>query len=178
MNFESDVNRVERLAEQKEDENWEFRCFLKGECDLSSEEIDELFRRFADEVTSKIDCTRCANCCKKVEPLLDSKDVERLAAFLDITSNDFCERYLVESDEESGFHFKSLPCPFLKDNLCTVYDARPHDCRSYPHLKKKDRVFSMNTIFSNCSICPIVYNVYELMKRELWSPGQRGGVYW
>lgn len=30
----------------------------------------------------------------------------------------------------------------------------------------------MGTIVSNCSVCPIVYNVYELLKEELWGPRQ------
>lgn len=27
---------------------------------------------------------------------------------------------------------------------CSVYDCRPRDCQSYPHLHKKDFVFRMN----------------------------------
>jgi hypothetical protein len=26
----------------------------------------------------------------------------------------------------------------------------------------------MNQAFSNCSVCPIVFNVYEELKRKLW----------
>jgi Fe-S-cluster containining protein len=172
MKFEFDIDRIKKLAIQREDENWMFRCFLKGRCDLSSEEIDTLFRQFAKEVTREIDCMECANCCREVKPLLQSKDMERLGSFLGLSRTSFCEKYLVESEEEKGFHFKILPCPFLEGNLCTVYDSRPHDCRSYPHLQKKDRVFCMTDIFSNCSVCPIVYNVYELLKKELYDPDQ------
>jgi len=172
MSLVSDINTIEKLTAEKEDANWRFRCFLKGWCDLPSEEIDALFHRFTEEVTREIDCTECANCCRKVSPLLKSKDIERLAAFLGLSRTAFCEKYLVESEEDRGFHFKTLPCPFLEGNLCTVYSSRPHDCRSYPHLQKKDRVFSMTAIFSNCSVCPIVYNVYELLKHHLWDPDQ------
>ncbi|MFH1965187.1 MAG: hypothetical protein ABIJ42_06545, partial [Acidobacteriota bacterium] len=51
----------------------------------------------------------------------------------------------------------------------TAYSARPEDCRSYPHLHKKKFVFRVSGVFSNCSRCPIVYNVYELLKDELYS---------
>ena len=175
MKVETDIKRIEMLAAQKEDDNWKFRCFLKRRCDLPSEEIDALFQRFSEDVTREIDCTECANCCRKVSPLLNSKDVETLAALLGLSRGVFCEKYLVESEEDDGFHFKILPCPFLKGNFCTVYSSRPHDCRSYPHLHKKDRVFSMNAILSNCSVCPIVYNVYELLKEELSDTGQMDG---
>jgi Fe-S-cluster containining protein len=172
MKFETSMNRIEKLAAEKEDENWKFRCFLKGWCELSNEEIDELFHRFAEEVTREIDCTQCANCCREVKPLLQARDIERLANFLGMSLTSFCEKHLIESEDEEGFYFNTLPCPFLEGNLCTVYDSRPDDCRSYPHLQKEDRVFCITTIFSNCSVCPIIYNVYELLKNELWDPEQ------
>ncbi|NQT59225.1 MAG: YkgJ family cysteine cluster protein [Bacteroidetes bacterium] len=178
MKFEVSRKRVAALAAQKEDENWEFRCYLKGWCDVSSEEIDAYFHRYYQVVSKEIDCTRCANCCSKVSPCLSFDEIEAMAAHLGLSSSAFCDRYLVEdADEDEKFDkegksvrfvFKTLPCPLLKDNLCTVYASRPNDCRSYPHLHKTGRVFSMNMIFENCLVCPIVYNVYELMKKELW----------
>ncbi len=172
MKIETDVKRIEKLAARKEDENWQFRSYLKGWCDLSSEEIDALFQQFFADVAAEIDCRKCANCCKKTNPTLKSKDVETLATHLGISYSTLCEKYLIESNYDDGFRFKTLPCPFLKDKLCTVYSFRPHDCRSYPHLHKTERVFSLNTIVSNCSVCPIVYNVYEILKDEIWRPGQ------
>ena len=40
--------------------------------------------------------------------------------------------------------------------------------RSYPHLQKEDFVFRLAQAVSNCSICPIAFNVYERLKAELW----------
>jgi hypothetical protein len=51
MKFVTDIRQIEALVAQKEDENWEFRCFLKGWCDLPSEDIDALFQRFSSDVT-------------------------------------------------------------------------------------------------------------------------------
>jgi Fe-S-cluster containining protein len=95
-------------------------------------------------------------------------DVRRVAKHLDLSLNEFRSRFLMDEPEREGSVFRNQPCPFLQDNLCTVYDDRPNDCRSYPHLQKRDFVFRMNQAFSNCSICPIVFNVYEQLKRELW----------
>ena len=75
MKFEVSRKKIAALAAQKEDENWNFRCFLKG-CDVSSEEIDAYFYRFYRIVSKEIDCTRCANCCIKVTPCLSFAEIE------------------------------------------------------------------------------------------------------
>jgi Fe-S-cluster containining protein len=85
-----------------------------------------------------------------------------------LSVNEFRSRFLADDPEREGSVFINQPCPFLQDNFCTVYDHRPSDCRSYPHLHKRDFVFRMNQAFSNCSVCPIVFNVYEELKREFW----------
>jgi Fe-S-cluster containining protein len=64
----------------------------------------------------------------------------------------------------------------LQNNLCRVYNDRPGDCRSYPHLHKRDFVFRVNQAFSNCFVCPIVFNVYEELKRELWRQKDMGSA--
>jgi Fe-S-cluster containining protein len=55
----------------------------------------------------------------------------------------------------------------LLDNACTVYPDRPGVCRAYPTLYKEGFVRNLGITFSNCSVCPIVYNVYELVKMEI-----------
>ena len=77
-------------------------------------------------------------------------------------------QYLVETDTDGEYHFNTLPCPFLKNNLCSVYNFRPNDCRSYPHLHKKNFVSRTMSVVNNTSICPIVFNVYEELKSEIW----------
>ena len=168
MKFEIDIRRIEKLAAQKADENWKFRNYLKGWCDLSSKEIDTRFKYYYEIVSKEIDCTKCANCCIKLQPLLSLRDVKSMATHLGLSYSLFLEKYIVEDEEEDGFVFNTFPCPLLKDNLCTVYSSRPLECRAYPHLDKKDRIFSMTTVFESCSVCLIVYNVYELLKKELW----------
>jgi uncharacterized protein len=166
MKLEFDRKRVEKLARQKEVENWNFRTWLKGWCDVSSEEIDARFLHYYQLVAKEIDCTKCANCCIKMQPLLSSEDIGKLAEHVGLSYSAFYKRYVMEDEEGEGFVFNKMPCPFLKDKKCTVYASRPEECRSYPHLDKKDRVYSMSSIFGSCFICPIVYNVYELMKKE------------
>jgi Fe-S-cluster containining protein len=94
--------------------------------------------------------------------------MERLAKGLGISIAQLKENFLVEYDTPEKYRFSTMPCPFLKDNLCSQYEYRPDDCMSYPHVHKKDFTSRLMGIVWNCSVCPIVYNVYEELKREIW----------
>jgi Fe-S-cluster containining protein len=167
MSLETDIRRIQQLAQEREKANWAFRCFLKGS-DRSIRSIDSTVHNIYREVSREIECTKCANCCKTVQPILKPADIKRLARHLDLSVSEFRSRFLINDPEAEGSVLRNVPCPFLQDNLCTVYDHRPGDCRSYPHLHKREFVFRMNQAFSNCSVCPIVFNMYEQLKRELW----------
>ena len=41
MKIETDLEKIKQTARKKEDENWEFRSFLKG-CDIEIEELDSI----------------------------------------------------------------------------------------------------------------------------------------
>jgi uncharacterized protein len=127
-----------------------------------------VIHRHCQEVTAAIDCTKCGNCCREALPALWPSDVKRLATGLNLTEEQVHQRYLEPGDQPDTFEFNAKPCPFLADNKCTVYEFRPDDCRSYPHLHKPERVSHLIGIVSNCSVCPIVFNVYERLKAELW----------
>ena len=73
--------------------------------------------------------------------------------------------------EQRKLVFKEKPCPFLKNKLCSIYSYRPKDCKSFPHLHKKDFIFRLWGVVENCSFCPIVFNVYEQLKDKLRYPG-------
>ena len=81
---------------------------------------------------------------------------------------DVIEQYLQPGDEEDSFEFNTIPCPLMSGNMCTVYDSRPEACRSYPHLHDTEFVFRLIQAVVNCSLCPIVFNVFERLKADLW----------
>ena len=167
MKLETDISKIEILSQEQEDANWRFRCFMKG-CDLEIEQIDEIVHKLNENVSAQIDCLKCGNCCKVISPILLDSDIERLAIFFSIPDKTFISEYLNEADDEEGYAFNEKPCPFLdSDNSCTVYSSRPENCRSYPHLHKDDFIFRISQAYSNCSVCPIVYNVYEMLKVEM-----------
>ena len=136
--------------------------------DISLKKLDSIIHRLYEQVSDQIDCNQCANFCKEVRPILNRADIKNFSKGLGISTTEFQEKYLTKDEESSGFIFNEIPCPFLKDNLCSNYDNRPKDCRSFPHLHKKDFVFRLIGVIDNCAICPIVYNVFELLKDELW----------
>ena len=41
MKVETDLKKIKEIAQKKEDENWEFRSFLKG-YDIKVEELDSI----------------------------------------------------------------------------------------------------------------------------------------
>jgi len=165
--METDINRIKKLAEEREDENWEFRYFLKT-CDIPGKKIDAIVHRLYQEISSQIDCNTCGNCCKELKPALDEEDIERFSKGLGIPIEKFKEWYLIESKERGKYEFNRKPCPFLKDNKCLYPDYKPKDCQSYPHLHKDNFVSRLIGVVNNCFVCPIVFNVYEELKDELW----------
>lgn len=160
----TDIAKIEKLSKQKEGENWQFRAFLKS-TSIPTKGIDTTVHRLNKEVSSKIDCTACANCCKTVSPTLDEEDIVTFAKGLGISSEQLQSQYLVEDGK--GYTFNAKPCPFLVDNKCSNYDHRPKACASYPHLHKENFVIRTSGVINNCSVCPIVFNVVERLKDEL-----------
>jgi Fe-S-cluster containining protein len=173
MKLETDLNKIIKLSEQNDQENWNFRLFLKG-YDATIEETDSIVYELHQRISSEIDCTDCANCCKKVQPVIDQEDIKKCCEGFGISVSQLKKKYLKPNRKQGKLVFKEKPCPFLKNNLCSIYSHRPKDCKSFPHLHKKEFIFRLWDVVENCSICPIVFNVYEQLKDKLWYPGDAG----
>jgi uncharacterized protein len=61
---------------------------------------------------------------------------------------------------------RTKPCPFLKENRCTVYEDRPGDCSGYPYLYKPKFVSRAMGMIERTFTCPIVFTVLEDLKRS------------
>ena len=165
-----DLSNLEKLAGRKEDENWRFREFLRGG-DVSEAEIDRIVHELYRQESEQFDCKTCAGCCKGISPMLGDDDVNRLAEGIGITVDRLISEYLVIDEEYGTLKFNQSPCPLLKDDLCTCYLSRPLDCAAYPHLHKDGFVHRLTNMVGNCSVCPIVFNVFERLKGEMRSHG-------
>lgn len=163
-----DLIQIRLQAEKKEEENDRFRIFLKTKCRLEPEEIDERAFAATRHVWAGIDCTQCANCCREVRPTFSEEEVNRLARRLAMTRQQFVEAYLQRSEpgDDNPWTTRSTPCPFLKDNLCSVYEDRPADCSGYPYLYKPNFSFRTMAMVNRTFTCPVVYEVMEELKKS------------
>ncbi|MBI3923420.1 MAG: YkgJ family cysteine cluster protein [Armatimonadetes bacterium] len=169
----TDLDAIERLATKHDNENLEFRAFVKGRLGWSDRRLNQVVRETTDGVWSKIDCTACANCCRVLDVVVTDEDIGRLAKPLNISVPEFEALYVIV-DAENDKLLKGKPCPFLKDNRCSVYDHRPQTCRSYPHLYEDFRPRTLQYVDS-AHFCPIVFNVLERLKRRIpWRGRGRG----
>lgn len=164
-----DHRNLKAHAQKKEQENWDFRQFLKFYEDLSEEELDQLVFSIADKVELNTQCTLCGQCCRELRPTLSDTDKHRLAQGLGVPVEQLRRQFLeyTHEDGESQWQIKSIPCMFFKDNKCTVYAFRPQDCRDYPYLHEPD--FNSRTwgMIERTFTCPIVYHVMEELKKRL-----------
>jgi Fe-S-cluster containining protein len=167
MNADHDalVREWQQNAARREDSNFRFLRSLKMADDPDA--VDALARAAHAEVFSRIDCTRCANCCKTMPPGLTDDDIARIAASLDLTSADFIARYLTMDRAEGGYLMKAVPCPFLgADDRCTIYEVRPADCRSYPNTDREGFSGRSYQHTSNTLTCPAVYHIVKEMRKR------------
>ncbi len=114
-----------------------------------------------EEAFSKIDCLRCAACCKNYSPRFKTPDIKRISKLLRIKEGVFIETYL-KLDNEGDYVTQSSPCPFLgEDNFCSIYDHRPSDCHRFPYTDE-DVFFKRPAItLKNATFCPAVHFVLE-----------------
>ncbi|HRX92999.1 MAG TPA: YkgJ family cysteine cluster protein [Chitinophagaceae bacterium] len=148
-------------------QNWEkksaerqklYRNYLNR---VSKNEVLRKQAEIHEEAFAKIDCLECANCCKNYSPRFKTPDIKRLSKHLRMKESDFIEQYL-RVDEDGDFVTQSSPCPFLgDDNHCSIYEARPSDCRRFPYTDEDVLIKRKELTLKNSTFCPITYYVLE-----------------
>jgi hypothetical protein len=161
----TDLVQIRRLGQQKRDENSRFRAYLRNH-----RHSDRRLRRFGEDIEAQIDCTTCANCCRVSEVEITDRDIDKLAKFLGMSREEFLSDS-TQRDEAGHLILRKTEagCVFLKDNLCTVYEARPHNCANFPHLVRGTGSIAsrMWRLVERAEYCPIVYNWMEKVKEDI-----------
>ena len=104
------------------------------------------------EIAAQIDCLECGKCCQNLRPVATD---EVLCLFVEPENiEDF--KYL------EGFAFKNL-----NNKECIIYSERPEECREYPYMHRDKYVERTHELLQKYEICPIVFNIFELLKQEL-----------
>jgi hypothetical protein len=161
----TDLVQIRRLGQQKRDENSRFRAYLRNH-----RHSDRRLRRFGEDIEAQIDCTTCANCCRVSEVEITDRDIDKLAKFLGMTREEFIRDSTQQADSgELILKRTEAGCVFLKDNLCTVYEARPQNCANFPHLVRGAGSIAsrMWRLVERAEYCPIVYNWMEKVKEDI-----------
>jgi uncharacterized protein len=82
-------------------------------------------------------CRRCGACCRwPGHVLLTDTDISRLAGTLNLNEDRFIGQYTVLASNRrqlSLAEHEDGRCVFLANDACAVYDARPEQCRNFPH---------------------------------------------
>ena len=129
-------------------------------------QLDQTVHEFHTESFDKIDCLRCANCCKTTSPIVTSTDIDRMSKRLRTKPSEFIESYL-KIDEDGDYVFRTAPCPMLDiDNYCKIYNVRPSACRTYPHTDRK-KFYQLSSItYQNSFICPAVQDILNKLRQK------------
>ncbi|MFZ9717927.1 MAG: YkgJ family cysteine cluster protein [Chitinophagaceae bacterium] len=147
-------------ADQREEEHIAFAAMLKT---LHTEQLDRNVRELAAYYEEKIDCTACGNCCRSMMINVTREEANVLSAHLQVSAAAFDDQYLEKGMSETML-MNTIPCHFLSNNQCTVYEHRFAGCREFPGLHLPDVQKRLFSIFMHYGRCPIVFNVVNALK--------------
>lgn len=136
----------------------EYRNFLKR---ADKNKVLKQLPALHEAAFAKVDCLTCASCCKNYSPRFKTPDIKRISKYLRMKESVFIETYL-RIDEDGDYVLQSKPCPFLgEDNLCSIYEERPSDCRRFPYTDEDVLLKRPAITLKNSAFCPITFYVLE-----------------
>jgi len=123
--------------------------FIKGVCSGATGLIlpitnytSHLTMMIYDVATGKTilleECKTCKDkCCNHFNFIsVNDNEIKRIAMRIRTDHRKFKQKYC-HPDKKYGF-ILNAPCPFFKNDKCSIYDARPQDCKSYDCRKEQE----------------------------------------
>lgn len=160
---------LRQFAKQVKDNKSKLRRFLTKIETVRPRGLDQLTPVIEQQVWAEVDCLTCANCCKKMSPTFNKKDLERISAYLGMSVEAFKEKWLYYDKKDGDWMNVKQPCQFLdkQTNMCSIYEVRPADCAGFPHLTKKKMADYVHVHKQNIEYCPATYKMVEKLKATL-----------
>lgn len=85
---------------------------------------------YIDEFMNRFECKRCGKCEEIGAVIVDWDDIRGMAAEIDINYHSFADKYTTKLN---GRTILKQPCPFYKDNGCSIHSGRRAKvCRLFP----------------------------------------------
>lgn len=128
--------------------------------------IDQMVHQLNEDISPRIDCTVCGNCCKTLMINVEEAEADRLTNHLAITRTDFDQQYL-EKGSNGMMVMNAIPCSFLTEKKCSVYDYRFAGCREFPAMHLPGFSKRLFTTLMHYGRCPIIFNIVEAMKEQM-----------
>jgi uncharacterized protein len=128
--------------------------------------IDQMVHQLNEDISPRIDCTVCGNCCKTLMINVEEVEADRLTNHLAITRTDFDQQYL-EKGSNGMMVMNAIPCSFLTEKKCTVYEYRFDGCREFPAMHLPGFSKRLFTTLMHYGRCPIIFNIVEAMKEQM-----------
>lgn len=161
MNCITDLTLIANNAEVNDIENRAFRTYIKSH--NKQQIIDTAVQKLNTEISQQIDCTTCGNCCNSLMINVTDAECKVVSSKLNMDANAFNKKY-IETSTEGAMVINTIPCHFLHEKKCSIYEQRFDDCRAFPHLHKPDFYTRVGGTLMYYGICPIIYNVIEQLK--------------
>lgn len=155
-------DQIQSLAKRKASENILFEKYIR---ESDSEDLDKTIFHLQTIASNSIDCTKCGNCCKSFMINVEEDEAEKASIALNISRSDFDVKY-IEKGSNGMMIINTIPCAFLNENRCSIYDNRFSGCREFPALHLPDVQKRLFTIFHNYERCPIIFTVIEELKNK------------
>lgn len=84
------------------------------------------------------ECKRCGLCCQGESTIsLSKEDISRIAKFLNISEDEFLEKYIVKKGIfRIEMKTKNGSCIFFdeKERLCKIHPVKPEKCKEWPFV--------------------------------------------